>query len=43
MMVSYQSVGALPNFFRLVISNPATTRSDLDFLLDELEYLALQI
>jgi glutamate decarboxylase len=36
-MIGYQPLGNRPNFFRLVVSNPGTSRADLDFLLDELE------
>lgn len=43
MMIGYQRLGALPNFFRLTTSNPATTRDDVDFLLTELESLAQQL
>lgn len=38
-MVSYQPQGDKVNFFRMVISNPAATRSDIDFLTDEIERL----
>ena len=36
-MVTYQPLGALPNFFRVAVSNPGLTTADLDFVLDELE------
>ncbi|KAG9329826.1 hypothetical protein JZ751_028935 [Albula glossodonta] len=36
-MVGYQPQGNKVNFFRMVISNPAATRSDIDFLIDEIE------
>lgn len=39
-MVTYQPLDDLPNFFRIAVSNPALTRSDLDFVLDEIEGLA---
>jgi len=39
-LIGYQPLGSLPNFFRFVTSNPATTRADVDFLLDEIESLA---
>ena len=42
-LIGYQPLGALPNFFRLVTSNPATTRDDLDFLVSELDSLAQQL
>ncbi|KAG5852645.1 glutamate decarboxylase 1 isoform X1 [Anguilla anguilla] len=38
-MVGYQPQGNKVNFFRMVISNPAATRSDIDFLTDEIERL----
>uniref|UniRef100_A0A8B9M253 Glutamate decarboxylase 1 n=1 Tax=Astyanax mexicanus TaxID=7994 RepID=A0A8B9M253_ASTMX len=38
-MVGYQPQGDKVNFFRMVISNPAATRSDIDFLIDEIERL----
>ena len=39
LMVGYQPLGDKVNFFRSVFSNPAATKSDVDFLLDELERL----
>ena len=39
LMVGYQPLDEKPNFFRMVISNRATTREDLDFMLDEIEHL----
>uniref|UniRef100_A0A8C6ZK95 Cysteine sulfinic acid decarboxylase-like n=1 Tax=Nothoprocta perdicaria TaxID=30464 RepID=A0A8C6ZK95_NOTPE len=39
MMVGYQPHGARVNFFRQVVTNPAVTRADLDFFLDEIERL----
>lgn len=38
-MVGYQPQGNKVNFFRMVISNPAATRSDIDFLIEEIERL----
>uniref|UniRef100_A0A4W6FU92 Glutamate decarboxylase 1 n=1 Tax=Lates calcarifer TaxID=8187 RepID=A0A4W6FU92_LATCA len=38
-MVGYQPQGDKVNFFRMVISNPAATRSDIDFLTEEIERL----
>uniref|UniRef100_A0A8C5QAR3 Glutamate decarboxylase 1 n=1 Tax=Leptobrachium leishanense TaxID=445787 RepID=A0A8C5QAR3_9ANUR len=35
-MVGYQPLDDKPNFFRLVFSNPASTKSDADFLLEEI-------
>ncbi|KAI4806779.1 hypothetical protein KUCAC02_017578 [Chaenocephalus aceratus] len=38
-MVSYQPQGDKVNFFRMVISNPAATLEDIDFLIEEIERL----
>uniref|UniRef100_A0A914RIX3 Glutamate decarboxylase n=2 Tax=Ascarididae TaxID=6250 RepID=A0A914RIX3_PAREQ len=35
-MVGYQPDKQRPNFFRMIISNQAITREDLDFLVDEI-------
>ena len=32
MMISYQPLGELPNFFRSIISNQAQTEEDIDFI-----------
>jgi len=42
-MVGYQPLDKHPNFFRMIISNPAVTIADVDFLLDEIEKLAEDI
>ncbi|TKC52646.1 hypothetical protein EI555_004502 [Monodon monoceros] len=39
MMIGYQPHGTRGNFFRMVVANPALTRADMDFLLNELERL----
>lgn len=39
MMVGYQPHGAKVNFFRQIVTNPAVTKDDLDFFLDEIERL----
>ncbi|XP_061062324.1 cysteine sulfinic acid decarboxylase isoform X2 [Eubalaena glacialis] len=39
MMIGYQPHGTRGNFFRTVVANPALTRADMDFLLNELERL----
>lgn len=39
-MVSYQPQGDKVNFFRMVISNPAATFEDIDFLIEEIERLS---
>ncbi|NXX48196.1 CSAD decarboxylase, partial [Tricholaema leucomelas] len=39
MLLSYQPHGTKVNFFRQIVTSPAVTKADLDFLLDELERL----
>jgi len=39
LMVGYQPLGDLPNFFRSIISNSATREEDVDFMLEEMERL----
>nr|DBA24639.1 TPA: hypothetical protein GDO54_012266 [Pyxicephalus adspersus] len=38
-MVSYLPLKEKPNFFRMVISNPAANKTDIDFVLEEIERL----
>lgn len=38
-IVSYLPQGDKANFFRMVFSNPATRKPDVDFLLEEIERL----
>ncbi|XP_071941599.1 glutamate decarboxylase 1-like [Antedon mediterranea] len=38
-MVGYQPLREKVNFFRMITSNPATTKSDIDFLIEEIERL----
>ena len=35
-MIGYQPLGTKVNFFRCVLSNPATQQEDIDFLLDQI-------
>uniref|UniRef100_A0A1I8FA17 Cysteine sulfinic acid decarboxylase n=1 Tax=Macrostomum lignano TaxID=282301 RepID=A0A1I8FA17_9PLAT len=42
-MVGYQPLGNLPNFFRMIVSNPAATEADIDFLLDCIEKYSAEI
>lgn len=35
-LVGYQPLGNIPNFFRMILSNPASTYNDADQLLDEI-------
>ncbi|KAH9420767.1 glutamate decarboxylase gad1 [Dermatophagoides pteronyssinus] len=39
LMISYQPLGDIPNFFRNIISNSGVQKKDVDFLLDELDRL----
>lgn len=39
MMVCYQPLKEHKNFFRMINANPASTHSDMDFVLDEIELL----
>lgn len=43
MMIQYQPLGTLPNFFRIAVSNPAIATADLDFVIQEIVDLAKQI
>lgn len=38
-MIGYQPLGDKPNFFRYVCANPAATKEDIDFLLNEIRRL----
>uniref|UniRef100_A0A1I8FPE3 DUF2263 domain-containing protein n=1 Tax=Macrostomum lignano TaxID=282301 RepID=A0A1I8FPE3_9PLAT len=38
-----QPLGNLPNFFRMIVSNPAATEADIDFLLDCIEKYSAEI
>ena len=39
MMVGYQRLDHHPNFFRAIISNPATTKEDILVMIDEIHEL----
>ncbi len=43
LMVSYQPLGDRPNFFRSILSNPATREQDIDFMLDEMDRLGSEL
>lgn len=43
LMVGYQPLDEKPNFFRMIVSNPASQKKDIDFLLDEIERLAFDL
>lgn len=38
-MVGYQPDRNTPNFFRMIVSNQAITKEDLDFLIREIVHL----
>ncbi|WAR04441.1 DCE1-like protein [Mya arenaria] len=40
MLLQYQPLGSMPNFFRIAFSNSAITRTDLDFVVQEIVDLA---
>ncbi|KAF3858551.1 hypothetical protein F7725_011752 [Dissostichus mawsoni] len=42
-MVGYQPQGDKVNFFRMVVSNLAVTQSDIDFLIDEIERMGVDL
>ena len=39
MMIGYQRLDYHPNFFRAIISNPATTKDDIIAMIDEIHRL----
>jgi len=39
LMISYQPLGATPNFFRNIVSNPGAQYKDMDFIVAELDRL----
>lgn len=39
MMITYQPLNDLPNFFRLVVQNSSLTYSDMDYIIKEFERL----
>lgn len=39
MMIGYQPLRDLPNFFRTVVAAPTATEADMDFVLEEIERL----
>merc|ERR1712080_531891 len=43
LMISYQPLKDKPNFFRSVISNQACTEEDIDFMLEELDRLGIDL
>ena len=43
LMIAYQPLEELPNFFRMAIASPHACKSDMDFVLDEIEREAQDI
>ena len=43
MMIQYQPLGDLPNFFRIAFSNPAITTADADYVIEEIASLGKQL
>ena len=43
LMISYQPLDDKPNFFRSIISNQATGETDIDFMLEELDRLGIDL
>jgi hypothetical protein len=43
LMVGYQPLDDKPNFFRAIVSNPASTEDDILFMLDEIERLGCNL
>ena len=43
LMVSYQPLDDKPNFFRSIISNQAVTEEDVEFMLEEMDRLGIDL
>ena len=43
LMVGYQPLDDKPNFFRSIISNQACSEEDIDFMLEELDRLGIDL
>ena len=43
LMVGYQPLDDKPNFFRSIVSNQACTEEDIDFMLEELDRLGIDL
>lgn len=43
LMVSYQPLDDKPNFFRMIVSNAASKLQDIEFLIEEIERLGLDV
>lgn len=43
MMITYQPLRKIPNFFRLVLQNSSLTKDDMKYFLDEIESLGCNL
>ncbi len=43
MMIGFQPLGELPNFIRMTLAVPQATEEDMDFVLDEVERLGMDV
>lgn len=43
MLVTYQTLRDMPNFFRLVLQNSGLTEVDMNFFVEEIERLAVDL
>ena len=43
LMISYQPLDDKPNFFRSIISNQACNEEDIDFMMEELDRLGIDL
>lgn len=43
MMITYQPLNDLPNFFRLVVQNSALNYKDMDYIIEEFGRLAVDL
>ncbi len=43
LMISYQPLDDMPNFFRMVVSNAATNLEDIQFMITEIERLGSEL
>lgn len=43
MLITYQTLRDMPNFFRLVLQNSGLTEADMKFFVDEIERLAMDL
>lgn len=43
MLITYQTLRDMPNFFRLVLQNSGLTEADMKFFVEEIERLAVDL